>query len=88
MLNAFSVAEYVAVQNRLYKESMAGTTAKSNPRATRLDEMELKRLQRQDYWLSITRAKLLMDLIFVCELMQVSDRGRILTYEQLMIFLT
>lgn len=87
-VQCFSVAEYVAVQNRLYKESMAGTTAKSNPRATRLDEMELKRLQRQDYWLSITRAKLLMDLIFVCELMQVSDRGRILTYEQLMIFLT
>ncbi|KAF8743865.1 hypothetical protein AX14_000261 [Amanita brunnescens Koide BX004] len=53
------------VQNRLYKESMTGATAKSNPRATKADERELKRLQRQDYWLRITRAKLLMDLIFV-----------------------
>ena len=78
MFNAFSAAECVVVQNRLYKESMTGATAKSNPRATRLDEMELKRLQRQDYWLSITRAKLLMDLIFVCESMSISDCRRYL----------
>ena len=76
MFNAVSVIECVAVQNRLYKESMAGATAKSNPRATKADEMELKRLQRQNYWLNITRAKLLMDLIFVCELTSIPDCGR------------
>jgi len=55
------------VENRLYSESMTGATAKSNPKTSKADEKELKRLQRQDYWLRITRAKLLMDLIFVCE---------------------
>ncbi|KAF8631173.1 hypothetical protein AX15_002512 [Amanita polypyramis BW_CC] len=53
------------VESRLYAESMTGATAKSNPRAAQTDEKELKRLQRQDYWLRITRSKLLMDLIFV-----------------------
>ncbi|KAF8639960.1 hypothetical protein AX17_001210 [Amanita inopinata Kibby_2008] len=53
------------VESRLYAESMSGATAKSNPRITRIDEKESKRLQYQDYWLQITRAKLLMDLIFV-----------------------
>ncbi|KAI0356614.1 hypothetical protein OH77DRAFT_1436258 [Trametes cingulata] len=53
------------VESRLYSESMAGATAKSNPAASKLDEKELVRLQRQDYWIQITRLKLLMDLIFV-----------------------
>ncbi|KAL7282131.1 hypothetical protein ACG7TL_003600 [Trametes sanguinea] len=53
------------VESRLYAESMAGTTAKSNPTANKLDEKELVRLQRQDYWIQITRLKLLMDLVFV-----------------------
>ncbi|KAI9067591.1 hypothetical protein FKP32DRAFT_1588417 [Trametes sanguinea] len=53
------------VESRLYAESMAGTTAKSNPTANKLDEKELVRLQKQDYWIQITRLKLLMDLVFV-----------------------
>ena len=67
---------------------MTGATAKSNPRATKADERELKRLQRQDYWLRITRAKLLMDLIFVCAFISIQLAEGILTCEQLMIFLT
>ena len=55
------------MESRLYAESMSGTTAKSNPSANKLDEKELGRLQRQDYWIQVTRLKLLMDLIFVCE---------------------
>ena len=62
-----SVVDCIIVESRLYAESMTGATAKSNPRATKIVEKELKRLQRQDYWLRITRTKLLMDLIFVCE---------------------
>ena len=54
------------VEGRLYSESMSGATSKSNPAANKLDEKELARLQRQDYWIQITRLKLLMDLIFVC----------------------
>ncbi|RPD61907.1 hypothetical protein L226DRAFT_487136 [Lentinus tigrinus ALCF2SS1-7] len=53
------------VEGRLYSESMSGATSKSNPAANKLDEKELARLQRQDYWIQITRLKLLMDLIFV-----------------------
>ena len=54
------------MEGRLYSESMSGATSKSNPAANKLDEKELARLQRQDYWIQITRLKLLMDLIFVC----------------------
>lgn len=54
------------VESRAYLESMSGTTAKSKPTASKIDEKELARLQQQDYWLKITRAKLVMDLIFVC----------------------
>ncbi|THH08548.1 hypothetical protein EW146_g8953 [Bondarzewia mesenterica] len=53
------------VESRLFADSMTGATAKSTPRNTRIDETELHRLQRQDYWLQITRAKLVMDLAFV-----------------------
>ncbi|KAI9001219.1 hypothetical protein BD414DRAFT_474017 [Trametes punicea] len=53
------------VENRLYTESMGGATANSNPTASKLDERELVRLQRQDYWIQITRLKLIMDLVFV-----------------------
>lgn len=55
------------VESRLYKESMSGATAKSKPTTSKIDEKELSRLQKQDYWLQITRAKLVMDLIFVCK---------------------
>ncbi len=55
------------MESRLYKESMSGATAKSKPKISKIDEKELERLQKQDYWLQITRAKLAMDLIFVCE---------------------
>lgn len=53
------------VESRLYADSMTGATAKSNPAASKTDGKELARLQRQDYWIQITRLKLLMDLIFV-----------------------
>ncbi|KAH9853743.1 hypothetical protein C2E23DRAFT_727514 [Lenzites betulinus] len=53
------------VENRLYSESMGGATTKSNPAINKLDEKELMRLRRQDYWIQITRLKLVMDLIFV-----------------------
>jgi|SRR5712671_1833273 len=46
---------------------MAGATAKSTPRNTKIDDRELKLLQKQAYWLQVQRTKLLMDLIFVCE---------------------
>ena len=55
------------VESRLYAESMAGATAKSTPRRTKVDDREMKLLQKQVYWLQVQRAKLLMDLIFVCE---------------------
>ncbi|EAU84269.2 hypothetical protein CC1G_01265 [Coprinopsis cinerea okayama7 len=54
------------VEGRMYNESMAnGASAKSKPKVSKIDEKELSRLQRQDYWLQVTRAKLAMDLIFV-----------------------
>ncbi|KAF8974408.1 hypothetical protein BDZ97DRAFT_1911594 [Flammula alnicola] len=53
------------VEGRLYTESMTGATAKSKPKTSKLDEKELSRLRNQDYWLQVTRTKLLMDLIFV-----------------------
>jgi len=53
------------VESRLYSESMTGATAKSKPKDTKIDERELSRLRKQDYWLQITRTKFVMDLIFV-----------------------
>ncbi|TFK76074.1 hypothetical protein BDN72DRAFT_831517 [Pluteus cervinus] len=53
------------LENRLYSESMTGVTEKSKSRSSKFDEKELEKLQRKDYWLQITRAKLVMDLIFV-----------------------
>ena len=47
---------------------MTGATAKSRPGSSKLDDTELARLRKQDYWLQVTRAKLVMDLIFVCKL--------------------
>ena len=55
------------VESRLYAESMSGATAKSAPRNTKIDDRELKLLQKQAYWLQVQRTKLVMDLIFVCE---------------------
>ncbi|KZV69123.1 hypothetical protein PENSPDRAFT_735536 [Peniophora sp. CONT] len=54
-----------AVETRMFTESMSGATAKSAPRNSMVDEGELEKLQRQDYWLQVTRMKLFMDLIFV-----------------------
>ncbi|KAJ7638648.1 hypothetical protein FB45DRAFT_903452 [Roridomyces roridus] len=54
------------VESRMYTESMAGGTEKSKSASSKRDEKELGRLQKQDYWLLVTRGKLLMDLIFVC----------------------
>jgi hypothetical protein len=63
------------VQSRLYKESMAGATAKSRPKSSKLDDTELGRLRKQDYWLQVTRAKLVMDMIFVCKLSFILPRS-------------
>ncbi|KAF5369882.1 hypothetical protein D9758_001212 [Tetrapyrgos nigripes] len=52
------------VESRLYNESMTGATSKSKGKSAKLDEKELARLQRRNYWLQISRTKLLMDLIF------------------------
>jgi len=56
---------HTEVENRLYSESMAGTTEKSKSRSSKFDEKELVKLQKKDYWLQVTRLKLIMDLIFV-----------------------
>ncbi|KAI6134899.1 hypothetical protein EV401DRAFT_2052435 [Pisolithus croceorrhizus] len=40
-------------------------TSKSQPKASKVDEKEMVRLQRKTYWLKATRMKLVMDLIFV-----------------------
>lgn len=53
------------VENRAYQESMSGATSKSQPKASKVDEKELTRLQRKTHWLKLTRTKLVMDLIFV-----------------------
>ncbi|KAF5333085.1 hypothetical protein D9611_002316 [Ephemerocybe angulata] len=53
------------VEGRMYNESMSGASAKSKPKISKVDEKELSRLRKQDYWLQVTRAKLVMDLIFV-----------------------
>ncbi|KAF8803691.1 hypothetical protein BYT27DRAFT_7170879 [Phlegmacium glaucopus] len=54
------------IESRLYAESMTGATAKSKkPETSKQDDKELSRLIKQNYWLQVTRAKLLMDLIFV-----------------------
>ncbi|KAL6299113.1 hypothetical protein BKA93DRAFT_820076 [Sparassis latifolia] len=53
------------VESRLYSESLTGVTGKSNPAAQKVDEKELARLRRQDYWIQVTRMKLLMDLVYV-----------------------
>lgn len=55
---------------------MTGATAKSKPKSTKIDEKELGRLQKQDYWLQVSRAKLIMDLIFVCECTPTEDGTR------------
>lgn len=52
---------------------MTGQTAKSNPKANKIDEKELARLQRQDFWIQMTRLKLLMDLVFVCAYCRSAD---------------
>ncbi|KAI0069023.1 hypothetical protein BV25DRAFT_1874468 [Artomyces pyxidatus] len=65
-----------AVESRLYEESMAGATAKSTPRNTKIDNKELQLLERQDYWLRVQRAKLFMDLAFVsCDVFKLK-RGK------------
>lgn len=54
------------VEGRLYNESMTlGATTKSNPLANKNDELDLERLRKQDYWLVVTRYKLILDLVFV-----------------------
>jgi len=52
---------------------MTGATAKSKPEISKLDDKELSRLLKQDYWLQVTRAKLLMDLVFVCRWNLISE---------------
>ncbi|KAL5527286.1 hypothetical protein ACEPAG_6077 [Sanghuangporus baumii] len=54
-----------AVESRLYNDSMTGATEKSKSTASKVDEKELEKLRRQDFWLLIQRTKLLLDLLFV-----------------------
>jgi hypothetical protein len=60
----------VEAESRLYASTFAdgvpplSSTASPEVLAA---ERELEKLKRQYYWLQISRAKLLMDLIFVCE---------------------
>jgi hypothetical protein len=56
----------LVVEARQYDESMVGTTNKSIP-TRKFEDKELQRIQEKDYWLQLTRAKLLLDLVFVCE---------------------
>ncbi|KAJ8595333.1 hypothetical protein M405DRAFT_807418 [Rhizopogon salebrosus TDB-379] len=53
------------VESRAYKESLSGATSKSQPKTSKIDERELARLQKKNYWLQVSRAKLIMDFIFV-----------------------
>ena len=55
------------VESRAYKESLSGATSKSQPKESKIDERELARLQKKNYWLQVSRAKLVMDFIFVCK---------------------
>ncbi|KAJ6509972.1 hypothetical protein C8R47DRAFT_964396 [Mycena vitilis] len=64
------------VESRLYSESMTAATSKSKPASSKQDDKELSRLQKQDYWLQVTRAKLAMDLIFVSYDIFRLQRGR------------
>lgn len=59
--------------------SGAGATGNSIP-ARKIDETELQRLQAKDRWLQITRAKLVMDLIFVCKLGRSHDEAPVLMF--------
>lgn len=56
------------VEARLYTESMTGATANSTAVITKTGEKELEKLHRQDFWIRLQRIKLIMDLIFVCQL--------------------
>ncbi|KZW03880.1 hypothetical protein EXIGLDRAFT_599272 [Exidia glandulosa HHB12029] len=51
------------VESRLYRESMAGPGKPSE--GAKIDDGELQKLRKQDYWLQIARGKLLLDLVFV-----------------------
>jgi hypothetical protein len=51
----------------MYAETMSNGTIKTKPSTKKSDERELSRLRQKDYWLQVSRAKLIMDLIFVCE---------------------
>ena len=65
----------------MYSESMAGATAKSTPNASKIDEKELSRLQKQDHWLHISRVKLVMDLIFVCKFIKQGVDNLLIIYK-------
>lgn len=67
IVTKFQIQYIIQVEARRYRESMTGATAKSQPANSKLDDIQLSRLQTQDYWLQVTRGKLAMDLIFVCE---------------------
>lgn len=58
---------YFAVESRLYTDTMqyAGATIETAGREA--DEHVLKQFREQLYWIRVTRAKLLLDLVFVCK---------------------
>lgn len=56
------------VEGRMYQDEMGSgdiANLKISSGGKKLDEKEVKRLNRKDYWLQVTRAKLICDLIFV-----------------------
>lgn len=64
------------VEGRLYKLSMENPNATnvksgSTTKGTKHDEVELRRLQREAYWLDVGRLKLACDLCFVCASLRV-----------------
>jgi hypothetical protein len=46
---------------------LAGVGVTTSKEGKEADEKELEKLKSQLYWMRITRWKLIMDLIFVCE---------------------
>jgi len=53
------------LENKLYKESMQSAGHIPDDPDREVDERNLKQLNEQIYWIRVSRAKLLMDLVFV-----------------------
>lgn len=66
----FSYKGPPAVEGRVYRASFGNDgmpVMSAHSLQVKAAEKELDKLRRQYYWLRVSRLKLLMDLIFVCE---------------------